>query len=631
MSGGSSERINLAAEPDFRLGELVVVPSACKLHVHGREDRVEPKVMEVLVLLTRAAGRTVTRDELIASCWDGRVVSDDAVNRIIAKVRQLARDAEPPHFTLETVPKVGFRLSLQPQLAAETPEPTKAAPPSAILLSARQWGWLGIAAVAVIIAVLAFAVVRAVEQTGSQRNAETPHVVVSAVNVLQTRVELHRLAELTTTAIVRSLSGAGVRTSMSTPASGASHPEGAPRDVMLAGSADFDGTTYHVNITMSDRQSARVLWSGSFQRGRETLRGLEEEVAYDVAAILHCAFRRRAPSLAEMPLEVLSVLMQSCEGAIGWRSGIALEVTQRLIALAPSFADARAWRAIALDRRAGNLDYLSKEAQDLHKEANAEAQTALKLDPTSVAAYVALGEVEQSRGNFAKSEHHFRRALQIDPENSRALDGYGRLLRQVGRVGAARETFARMPAGPGMLIHSAFLQAMNGDAIAADQLLQRLAILRPSWERGARYMITAFWTEPSAALLTLHQFQEGEGARDVSCLEAHLKTLRQGAAERRRGLPESCAKFAVDWKIRMLARQGDVDGAYEMMGALPNSRSFFAFLFYPEMKAFRHDVRFMPMAESLGLLRYWRETDEWPDFCAEPQLPYDCRTWRGSN
>ena len=77
----------------------------------------------------------------------------------------------------------------------------------------------------------------------------------------------------------------------------------------------------------------------------------------------------------------------------------------------------------------------------------------------------------------------------------------------------------------------------------------------------------------------------------------------------------------------MLARQGDVDGAYKLMGHLPNSRSFFAFLFYPEMKVFRHDPRFMPLADRLGLVRYWRETNEWPDFCAETDLPYDCRVW----
>jgi hypothetical protein len=87
----------------------------------------------------------------------------------------------------------------------------------------------------------------------------------------------------------------------------------------------------------------------------------------------------------------------------------------------------------------------------------------------------------------------------------------------------------------------------------------------------------------------------------------------------------------IDWRVRLLARQGDIDGAYRLMAQrFPNSRSPTMFLFYPEMKRFRHDARFMPLVARLGLLSYWREANQWPDFCAEADLPYDCRTWRTS-
>jgi hypothetical protein len=32
----------------------------------------------------------------------------------------------------------------------------------------------------------------------------------------------------------------------------------------------------------------------------------------------------------------------------------------------------------------------------------------------------------------------------------------------------------------------------------------------------------------------------------------------------------------------------------------------------------------MPLAARLGLVAAWRETGKWPDFCAEPDLPYNC-------
>jgi DNA-binding winged helix-turn-helix (wHTH) protein/tetratricopeptide (TPR) repeat protein len=637
---GANTKIDLAQEADFVLGGLRISPSACRVASGGDEERIEPRVMEVLIVLARSAGRTVTREQLIEACWDGRAVSDDAVTRVIAKLRALGR-ADPPHFTLETIPKVGFRLIARP-VESEISEPgtslnvtrenglAKSEPTArGADHETGRWKTLGTGG-AITLAVAALAIATwGFARSPAQRVSETPHIVVSPLNVMQTQAELHRLAGVTTTALVRSLTGAGIQTSMST-STPSRRSEIGLSTVMLAGSAHFDGVTYHVNVTAADRESNRVLWSGLFERPAAELRGLDEEVAYDVTAVLRCAFKARS-SDASMPSEVFVHFMNACEGLIGWRSHKALEATQRLLALAPTHADAHAFRAIALNRRAETLDHLSKEAQDSLGDAHAEAQRALELDPAATAAHVALGEIMDTKRNFEESERHFQRAMEIDPADKRALDRYAQLLRQVGRVGAARELYGRLSTGPGPLIQGAFLQAASGNEVAAAQLLDRLAVIRPSWERGARYTVTAFWTAPAAALSKLPQFLDSEEPRDIRCLETHLKTLNAPAAQRRPGLSPDCEAFAVDWRVRMLARQGDVNGAYETIKQLPNSRSFYAFLFYPEMKAFRHDKRFMPLADSLGLVKYWRETNQWPDFCAEPDLPYDCRARDRSN
>ena len=46
--------------------------------------------MQVLVALHRAFPNVVSRDDLIASCWEGRVVGDDAINRAIGRLRRLS-------------------------------------------------------------------------------------------------------------------------------------------------------------------------------------------------------------------------------------------------------------------------------------------------------------------------------------------------------------------------------------------------------------------------------------------------------------------------------------------------------------------------------------------------------------
>ena len=64
--------------------------------------------MQVLVALVRRPGEVVSRDELIATCWSGRIVSDDAINRCIAKARRLGTAYNA--FVIETVARVGYRL-----------------------------------------------------------------------------------------------------------------------------------------------------------------------------------------------------------------------------------------------------------------------------------------------------------------------------------------------------------------------------------------------------------------------------------------------------------------------------------------------------------------------------------------
>jgi hypothetical protein len=48
-------------------------------------------------------------------------------------------------------------------------------------------------------------------------------------------------------------------------------------------------------------------------------------------------------------------------------------------------------------------------------------------------------------------------------------------------------------------------------------------------------------------------------------------------------------------------------------------------LFRPNTRKLRQDPRFMLIAKRFGLLDYWVKTGKWPDFCFEPDLPYDCK------
>ena len=79
--------------------------------------------MQVLIALHLAAPDVVSRDDLIAQCWDGRIVSDDAMNGAIKKLRRLSEADQAAFFRIETIPRVGYRLvSADGEKSAQTLE-----------------------------------------------------------------------------------------------------------------------------------------------------------------------------------------------------------------------------------------------------------------------------------------------------------------------------------------------------------------------------------------------------------------------------------------------------------------------------------------------------------------------------
>lgn len=127
------EPIRLAHVPPFRLGAVEVHPPTRQLIRDGISETLEPRVMQVLVALAKANGAIMTRDELIDRCWEGRVVSENAINRVISRVRQVASEIGADSFQLETITKVGYRMLIggtQKSRALSADRPADAVPVS---------------------------------------------------------------------------------------------------------------------------------------------------------------------------------------------------------------------------------------------------------------------------------------------------------------------------------------------------------------------------------------------------------------------------------------------------------------------------------------------------------------------
>lgn len=123
----ASGRVELAHEPDFVIGRLTVSPSRRELvRDDGTREVIEHRVMQVLVALSKAEGNIVTRDELIMLCWDGRVVGDDSIHRVLSLLRKVASGIGAGSVEIETITKIGYRLTSRGSTTASArkhPEP----------------------------------------------------------------------------------------------------------------------------------------------------------------------------------------------------------------------------------------------------------------------------------------------------------------------------------------------------------------------------------------------------------------------------------------------------------------------------------------------------------------------------
>jgi DNA-binding winged helix-turn-helix (wHTH) protein/tetratricopeptide (TPR) repeat protein len=174
--------VDLAREADFPLGSLRVRPSLRQVEGGAESETLEPRVMQVLVALARRQGEVVSRDELIQSCWGGRIVGEDAISRCIARVRKLGETTGA--FSVETIARVGYRLTEAGAGATPVAEAsTSKAPEGATPLP--SWIVAGVAAVVVVVAgMLLFrgsdpdvdAVVARLTERLQQQNASTQDI-----------------------------------------------------------------------------------------------------------------------------------------------------------------------------------------------------------------------------------------------------------------------------------------------------------------------------------------------------------------------------------------------------------------------------------------------------------------------
>ena len=105
----------------LRFGPFELDPARFELRNAGQIVPVEPRTFDLLKLLARNIGRTVTRDEIFGEIWHDRIVSDAALSSQVQAARRALGDDGSAQRYIATVHGRGFRLRADPA-AHDQPE-----------------------------------------------------------------------------------------------------------------------------------------------------------------------------------------------------------------------------------------------------------------------------------------------------------------------------------------------------------------------------------------------------------------------------------------------------------------------------------------------------------------------------
>ncbi len=613
--------IPLARQPAFRLGAVEVTPATSEVTWGDTRETLQPKVMQVLVALATRRGEVVSLDDLIAVCWGGRVVGDDAVQRCIARIRRLAERTDA--FAVETIPRVGYRLAVN------------GAPSRSGASARRRAAALGALALLAVAGCAA-----AFWSLGGHTPAEGPRVEVEVLRAVDGGPAA-RFAEVLRDDVVSVLNQSGVQTTADADGRRVLHRPGA--DLVLKGSVSRQGEQLSVRIFLEDARSDLTLWSGRFDRPVASSQALADEVAVAATETIYTALEPGRYAGRKIDPETLALYIRGSElvrSPQPARGGEPRQAFEQVVARAPGFAAGHALLAITLASEARRSPPAGRP--HLFQLAEQQARRAIELDPSaSGAAYDALYVIRRTREptHIAEAEDQVLAGLKKAPDYAFLNMRECRLLTEVGRARAAvpycqRALALRPLAGPIGYSYARTL-SMAGAAGPAREAIERAARRNPDHAstRWVRFEMAAFGDAPGDALALLRNPETqpfGLNASARSALETYIKARLSNdpgdiaaAASALRAAAAS-GGMPIDLAVPALTLLGRRDDAYALLnpGDLGEVQVFGdgGFLLEPVTAPLRADPRFWPVAARIGLATYWQTRGVWPDLC-EREIP----------
>jgi DNA-binding winged helix-turn-helix (wHTH) protein len=118
-----SERVLLSSGRYIHFGPFRIDQQRQEVTRNGARLKLQGKVYQVLLILLEKPGEVVTREELRIRLWpaDTHVNYDANVNTTVNKLRQALGDSTEKPLYIETIPRKGYCLLVQPEVSDKLP------------------------------------------------------------------------------------------------------------------------------------------------------------------------------------------------------------------------------------------------------------------------------------------------------------------------------------------------------------------------------------------------------------------------------------------------------------------------------------------------------------------------------
>ena len=579
--------------------------------------------MQFLIALHRAGGAVVNRDDLLQSCWEGRIVGEDAINRVVSRLRGIAEKEAGRQFRIETITKVGYRLlsasgealdtathgpspagrAASRRTAFSSPRPMALAAAGLLLLAMAAGAWLWFRPVP------AAAHSMMVRLSGFQPlSADLPTTMRESIN-----------AEVTAAFNVDGVVGVST---VATP-----NPGMAPA-YSLGGTIYRVGDSIRVITRLTNERSGVVLWSDSVDYAADQVSKIPHKIAVDAGTVVRCGLSGAATYHKSLPDPVLSNYMQYCQEYWSYGGSKTLRFAQRVAAAVPDFS--WGWSAVGNGYvQASRAERDSQRAEAMRAAGRQAEDKALALDPNNSEALAHKAYLIDPH-DWAGQEALLKSAIAAKPLDCGCEHyGYGLMLGSVGRLGAAIEQFRAatdmLALWPDSQLVLAGALVATGRGEQARPYFDAAIHLSKDSNFDKRIAVTE-GTETgdyAAAVAALRnpQFQISMESRAAllsgyEALTSGAPQAKMKAVQRLLALPKDQLSATV---AMMLAALGANREALQVAAQRP-------WLFWRRsMRGVVNDPAFPAVATQLGLMAYWRTSRTKPDICLTKSELSFCR------